>query len=353
MPVLPIPMIIALLLLGLLIQRLATRETHATLLALIAVCAAQSAIMSLVQYYGIAEIRPLRPVVATLILPIAWFAFARASAGEGKRRAVWWHAVGPALSIMFLLFHPMLLDALIPLSFAGYGLAMLLRLGQGEDSLLNSLLESGSMPLLAWRIIAISLIASAACDVLIAYSLAVGESGVLFWVPSLVSSLSLLSLGALSLSNAMESRRYDGGEDNAVSQEDVERDQAIMSKLNEFAQAQKPFFDPDLTLSRLSRRLMIPAKQLSTAINRGKGENVSRYINRQRIEEACRRLEEGRSVTAAMFDSGFNTKSNFNREFLRVKGASPSKWLQDRKDHLNAGEVAAISVIHTITERQR
>jgi AraC-like DNA-binding protein len=34
------------------------------------------------------------------------------------------------------------------------------------------------------------------------------------------------------------------------------------------------------------------------------------------------------SVTTAMLDSGFNTKSNFNREFLRVTGASPSKWRQ-------------------------
>jgi AraC-like DNA-binding protein len=28
-----------------------------------------------------------------------------------------------------------------------------------------------------------------------------------------------------------------------------------------------------------------------------------------------------------MLESGFNTKSNFNREFLRVVGKSPSEWL--------------------------
>ena len=33
-------------------------------------------------------------------------------------------------------------------------------------------------------------------------------------------------------------------------------------------------------------------------------------------------------MTEAMLASGFNTKSNFNREFLRVKGESPSKWLE-------------------------
>jgi AraC-like DNA-binding protein len=33
-----------------------------------------------------------------------------------------------------------------------------------------------------------------------------------------------------------------------------------------------------------------------------------------------------------MLNSGFNTKSNFNREFLRVMGASPSEWLAKNAD---------------------
>ncbi len=92
--------------------------------------------------------------------------------------------------------------------------------------------------------------------------------------------------------------------------------------------AQRPFLDPDLTLSRLSRKLAVPAKHLSAAINRVKNENVSRYINRLRIDHACQLIGEGKSVTDAMLSSGFNTKSNFNREFLRVKGESPRKWLE-------------------------
>jgi hypothetical protein len=265
MPVLPIPMIIALLLSGLLVHRLVTRETHATLLALIAACAAQSAIIALVQYYGVAVIRPLQPILATLIPPIAWFAFAQASAAEEKSRRFLWHAAGPALAVLCLVTNPMLLDVLIPLSFAGYGVAMLLHLGQGEDSLLHSRLENGAMPLLAWRIIAVSLIASAACDVLIAYNMSLGDTGVLLWVPSLVSSLSLLSLGALSLSHAIESQHDDAAGDAGLSQVDIERDQAIIARLEDYVRAHKPYLDPDLTLSRLSRKLVIPAKHQPAA----------------------------------------------------------------------------------------
>ncbi|HCW66458.1 MAG TPA: AraC family transcriptional regulator, partial [Thalassospira lucentensis] len=53
---------------------------------------------------------------------------------------------------------------------------------------------------------------------------------------------------------------------------------------------------------------------------------VSRYINKLRIEHACRELETGQNVTTAMLASGFNTKSNFNREFLRITGSTPTKW---------------------------
>jgi AraC-like DNA-binding protein len=37
-------------------------------------------------------------------------------------------------------------------------------------------------------------------------------------------------------------------------------------------------------------------------------------------------LGQGENVTAAMLASGFNTKSNFNREFLRVTGKTPSAF---------------------------
>ncbi|NJM30374.1 MAG: AraC family transcriptional regulator [Rhizobiales bacterium] len=334
MPVLPVPMIVALLLAGFLAQRLFARETHPTLLALIAICAVQSALLALVQYYGVTVLRPVRPVMATVIPPVAWLAFAHA-AGEGPAlRNSFWHATGPVLATVFLLVQSWLLDFLIPLSFAAYGIAMLLILARGEDSLLHSRLESGGTALFAWRIVALSLITSAVCDVLIAYSLAQGQTAVLGWAPSLGSSLTLLSLGAFSLSRAIEARREGEAEILTPSPEEAERDQAIVAKLDAYVGTHKPYLDPDLTLARLSRKLIVPAKPLSAAINRLKGENVSRYINRHRIEHACRAISEGHSVTEAMLRSGFNTKSNFNREFLRVKGVSPSKWLEEREKTL-------------------
>jgi AraC-like DNA-binding protein len=324
MPVLPIPMIISLLLFGFFIHRLSTRETHFTILALMSACAAQGAIIALVQYYGVAVLRPVQAVMAMTIPPIAWAAFRNAAGGDIRIKSLIWHCLGPAVAVMCFLINPFLLDLTIPLSFAGYGAIMLFQLRNGEDSLLHSRLDSGSRAVLAWRILAVSLVASALCDVAIAIGMAQGRPSAVLWIPSLVSSLSLLSLGALSLSNAIESRREH--ETEPLSEEDASRDQAIIASLDKYLQEHRPYLDPDLTIAKLARKLLIPAKQLSAAINRTKAENVSRFINRFRIEHACKLISEGKSVTTAMFDSGFNTKSNFNREFLRIKNMAPSKW---------------------------
>ena len=330
MPVLPIPMIISLVLLGFLAHRLAGRRTHPTLLGLIAICALQSAIIALVQYYGVTNLRPVQPLLAMAIPPVAWFAFSWASGGDTAWRQRLWHASGPLAAVAALAISPMLLDLLIPVTFTAYGLAMLIRMRRGEDSLPHARLDGGGIALVAWRIVAVALIASAACDVLIAYGLATGQAGNLLWVPSLVSSLSLLSLGALSLSSAMETHREAEPAHRERSAEDIGREQAIVARLDGLMQGQKAYLDPDLTLARLSRKLVIPAKQLSASINRVKGVNVSRYINDLRIAEACDLLAAGRPVTSVIYDSGFNTKSNFNREFLRVKGMPPSQWVEER-----------------------
>lgn len=36
-------------------------------------------------------------------------------------------------------------------------------------------------------------------------------------------------------------------------------------------------------------------------------------------------------VTTAMLESGFQTKSNFNREFRRVTGQSPANWRTENR----------------------
>jgi AraC-like DNA-binding protein len=332
MPVLPVPMIVALLLLGFVLHRVLTRKTHITLLVLITVCAVQSAIIALVQYYGVSSLRIVQALVASIIPAIAWLAFRQASAGHLRNQNIYVHLViGPVLVVIGLIINPDWLDVEIPSLFAGYGLAILIILCEGEDSLPHSRLENGYLIVLVWRVLALALIGSAATDIFIAVRLASGHSDMLLWLPSLLSSITLLILGAIGLSHAIESQDAPQAERSPDTEQDRKRDSAIVEKLETYIETNKPYLDPDLSLSRLSRKLLVPEKQLSSAINKYKGENVSRYINAHRVQHACLMIQDGASVTDAMFASGFNTKSNFNREFLRVMGTNPRLWM---KSHL-------------------
>ena len=158
-------------------------------------------------------------------------------------------------------------------------------------------------------------------------------AGLPHWQPWLVSigfACMLLMLGGLALSYSMVNgylgRAAAEPKGRPVADADPSFDAEVVARLDRLLAKQKLFLDPDLTLGRLSRRLGVPVKQLSAAINRSTGENVSRYVNGFRIERACERLRAGETVTAAMDSSGFNTRSNFNREFRRITGKSPSAW---------------------------
>lgn len=70
----------------------------------------------------------------------------------------------------------------------------------------------------------------------------------------------------------------------------------------------------------------------SRAFNRHTGMTFVRYVNRLRIDRACELLmNSDRSVADICYDVGFNNLSNFNRQFLAVKGRPPSSF---RRDHL-------------------
>lgn len=130
-------------------------------------------------------------------------------------------------------------------------------------------------------------------------------------------------IGVLGLSPSLEAVAET--EDAAAA---TESDAALVGTMEALMAEKRLWLDPDLTLARIARRMGVPSKALSVAINRVKGENVSRVVNGWRIAEACRLMRNGASVTEAMLGAGFNTKSNFNREFLRVKGMAPKDWLK-------------------------
>ena len=102
---------------------------------------------------------------------------------------------------------------------------------------------------------------------------------------------------------------------------------AVFERLEKLISTEKLYLDADINLNRIARRMVLPVRDVSRAVNSQTGQNVSQYINMLRVKEACRLLKDtDLQITQIIYAAGFNTKSNFNREFMRVEGMSPSDW---------------------------
>ncbi|PRX11281.1 UNVERIFIED_ORG: AraC family transcriptional regulator [Martelella mediterranea] len=331
MLVLPVPLVTALVLGFMVLRMLAGERRPLAIAVLLSACALQGLIVALVQYYNVAFLRPVQPVTASFVPVLAWLAFRSSFIEPLRPRRDFIHLAAPAFTLFCVVFAAATVDAIIPLIFLCYGLRILLALKTGGDALPLARLEAGRQPQWLWAGIAASLIISAVSDTLIAYVIFAGAPSLKPLIVSVFTSAGLLAAGLLSLSPNAFGEGEPKDPIRAAPAEATEDDAAIMTRLDTLLSGEMLYLDPSLTLARLSRRLSIPAKTLSAAVNRVTGDNVSRHINRFRIDHACERLKTGDNVTAAMLASGFNTKSNFNREFTRVTGKSPTAWLKARQ----------------------
>jgi len=98
----------------------------------------------------------------------------------------------------------------------------------------------------------------------------------------------------------------------------------------------KPYLNPRLSLSDLSRELDISSNQLSQIINQQAGVNFHDFVNKYRVDEFLQNANSNKSFSllALALDSGFNSKSSFNYIFKKQKGISPSQYLSEIKTRL-------------------
>lgn len=109
--------------------------------------------------------------------------------------------------------------------------------------------------------------------------------------------------------------------------------QQLHTRLTHLVHTQKPYLDPELTLSDLAEMLEVHANYLSQVINEMERVPFYDYINGLRVEEFLRRVQlpESQKYTliALAYDCGFNSKTSFNRNFKKLTQLSPSAYLKD------------------------
>ncbi len=76
----------------------------------------------------------------------------------------------------------------------------------------------------------------------------------------------------------------------------------------------------------LATQLHISTSYLARVFKRQVGTSVYEYIRNMKFAYAVKLLAEGRSVTEACFDSGFNSYSHFIQMFKRKYGMTPHKY---------------------------
>ncbi len=111
--------------------------------------------------------------------------------------------------------------------------------------------------------------------------------------------------------------------------------QQVYDKLSLMMNEEKLYKDPELNLNSVATRINVHPNTLSQTINFVENRNFYDYINRQRIEEFKRivLLQENEKFTilSLAFESGFNSKTSFNRNFKKYMDCSPREFLKSRQ----------------------
>jgi AraC-like DNA-binding protein len=105
-------------------------------------------------------------------------------------------------------------------------------------------------------------------------------------------------------------------------------------KLLHLMAGERPWLEPELTLTELAQRLRTHPALLSKVINAGCGQNFNDFVNTYRVQEAQRKLADPRfghySLVGVALESGFNSKSTFNRVFKKLLGQAPSEVVRPK-----------------------
>jgi AraC-like DNA-binding protein len=341
----PLPFIVALLL-GILLLRMRRGDEAAAnrwMTILVTAYAVQAVLLGLHWGYGFRWALPFQSVMAATLAPLSWLGF-RSFVRVNRHAAL--HALPSLLVAGLWLWAPWLIDLALAVIFLGYGAALLHLARRGPDALGRATLD-GAIPLshALWAT-AIMLIVSPAIDLAISLDLMHDHGRHASLIASASSLISIALLGwAATVAGKSALVPVTEQPQAVAAPAPNSSDLAIIAALDALMRERALHHDPNLSLERLARRMGLPARTVSSAINRVRAMNVSQYVNGHRIADACRLLADTNApITQILLDVGFQTKSNFNREFLRVTGLNPSAWRQQAvRQSAPSGSPAAAS----------
>ncbi|MES2061613.1 MAG: ABC transporter permease [Bacteroidota bacterium] len=93
--------------------------------------------------------------------------------------------------------------------------------------------------------------------------------------------------------------------------------------------------DPELSLSLLAEKLELTTHELSRIINTALKKSFNDFINEYRVADVARKMQDPAyshiTLLGIAFESGFNSKTTFNRTFKQITGKSPVEYKTEFK----------------------
>jgi len=93
--------------------------------------------------------------------------------------------------------------------------------------------------------------------------------------------------------------------------------------------------DPDLNLSSLAEKLGLGPHELSRIVNTVLKKSFNDFINEYRVADFVQKMQDPAydhiTLLGIAYESGFNSKSTFNRTFKQMTGKSPAEYKNDLK----------------------
>ncbi|WP_458023525.1 helix-turn-helix domain-containing protein [Kosakonia sp. BK9b] len=329
MPAVPFPFytctLLLILLLRVCLQRAAGYRSAATF---IGGCVLLVFMAALRWQYDAVLLRQLQSIIAIALPPLAWRCFARLTL-QNRQRKFPRYLIAPLIALVLNLAAPTMTDVILMLLYMGYGAALIRTARQGADAFVFTRLQDAGAASLMTFIAGCFLCFSGLTDLAIAidYGVYQGQQA-----PQLVALSQAVLLPFICVAIVYSGKKVPSvgtvmAEPAEVIRPAGEDAEHLCQRIEARIDHEKWFLQTDLTLNTLARKLGIPARQISQAVNQARGCNVSQWINRFRILYAQRLLLESTApVTDIMLDAGFATKSNFNREFARISGMTPTDY---------------------------
>jgi len=111
--------------------------------------------------------------------------------------------------------------------------------------------------------------------------------------------------------------------------------QAIIDRILQYMQQEKPYLDASLSLQKLAHQLSMPSHELSLLINHHLGKHFFDFVNEYRIRAAQQILidptQQAKTVLEILYEVGFNSKSSFNTAFKKHTDMTPTEYRKGKR----------------------